>query len=115
VRGRQVRLALLVLLGQGLGVDRPELLVLRVLRVPRERPLLELRLPVTAQQEEDVRPLRRRLRACLVPSSWWSTNRNRTAYDSTSLDSSGERNRVPAAVQTPSTAKATRIGVAAAQ
>ena len=49
-----------------------------------------------AGEEQDAeRPQRRRLRACLVPSSWWRTNRQRAADDSTSLHWSGERNRVP--------------------
>ena len=63
-----------------------------------EPPLLELRLPAPLEEDAEHR-LRLRLRACLAPSSWWSTNRERAADDSTSLHTSEERNRVSPALQ----------------
>jgi hypothetical protein len=72
VRVRQVRVRR-VLPGQALGADRRELLELGL----RERPL-ELLLRATARPEEEQdaeHPRRHQLRGCLVPSSWWCTNR----------------------------------------
>ena len=74
------------------GVDRLELGL-------RVRPLLEPRLPELEEQAAE-HPRRRRLRACLVPSSWWRTKRTLNGQHAIlhPLDSSGERNRVPPAV-----------------
>ena len=72
VRVRQVRVRR-VLPGQALGADRLALLGRELL----ERPL-ELHLPATARPEEEQdaeHPRRHQLRGCLVPSSWWCTNR----------------------------------------
>jgi hypothetical protein len=58
---------------QARAADRLELAEQELLAL-LVRPLLELRLPAMAPQEEDVALLlRRRHRACLVPSSWWRT------------------------------------------
>ena len=71
VRVRRVRVRR-VLQVQALGADRLELLGLLARRELRERPL-ELRLRATARPEEEQdaeHPRRRRLRGCLVRSSW---------------------------------------------